>query len=185
MTSIRAKIFSTAALFLALTAATSLRAQLPIDSNVWKERCTLLSNNADKIQNGTAPAVMVSATRGIPGPEFYTMAVNRAEDQDHYVACTFYYMAALAERNGNGGKRDDKIVQADAILAASELRMAQHQHLTMAQHVKRFEMKATTLASTLTLDQQQSHAVLVAGTTFPITLTADNDPLLQPVASLR
>jgi len=163
---------------LLLTASTTLHAQLPVDSGTWKARCLLLSSNAANIQAGKTPAALVAATRGLPGADFYTMAVNRSQDGDRYVACTYYYAAAIAERAGNAGKHDYTAAYNDTVLAAAELRLAHHQHLTMTQHVKRFEMKVNASTTSLTLNSEQSQKIQDAGGTFPITLEVSNDPLL-------
>ncbi len=170
---------------LLLTAATTLQAQLPRDSGTWKARCTLLSNNAANIQAGKTPAGLVAATRGIPGQDFYTMAVDRSEAGERYVACTYFYAAAIAYRAGNGGNHDYKSSYNDTVLAAAEVRLAHHQHLTMTQHAKRIEAKAQNFGKTLTLNGDASQKVQDAGSTFPITLDTANDPLLTPVASTR
>jgi len=168
--------------FLLSTAAT-LNAQLPVDSSVWRARCALLSSHAADIQAGKIPPALVAATRGLPGPDFYTMAVNRSQDDDHYVACTFYYAAAISERAGNSGKHDYNAAYNDTVLAAAELRLANHRHLTMTQHVKRFEMKVNASTQSLSLDAEQSQKIRDAGGTFPITLEVANDPLLKPVST--
>src|ERR1700679_35345 len=90
----------------AFSVASTLHAQLPQNNEAWKTRCTLLASSASAIENGNPPAVLVASTRGLASHPFYVLAVDRAQADQHYVACTLYYMAAISAKLGNGGKAD-------------------------------------------------------------------------------
>ena len=170
--------FRLAAVLLLAGTAVSLHAQLPGDSEAYKARCALLASQSNAVLSGTTPAALVSATRSIRGDKFYALAVNRSQAGYHYIACTLYSLAAIAERAGNSGQHNYKAANDDLILAAAELRLAHHQHLLMAQHVKRVEMKIDAIGSTLSLNSDETGQVLDAAGTTPITL-APPDPALQ------
>jgi hypothetical protein len=167
MSSLRASSFACIVLaFATVTAA----AQLPVDNGVWRDRCNLLSSQANATLSGATPAPLVNATRGISAGKFHAMAVNRAQAGDHYVACTMYSLAAISARAGNGGVHDYKTANNNVVLAAAELRLAHHQHLLMVQHLKRVEMKIDALGTTLSLNASESSDVIAAASTTPITL---------------
>jgi hypothetical protein len=167
MGSLRASSFACILLSFAVVTAA---AQLPVDNGVWRDRCNLLASQSHATLSGATPALLITATRGIPADKFYAMAVNRAQAGDHYVACTMYSLAAISARAGNGGTHDYTTANNDVILAAAELRLAHHQHLLMAQHLKRVEMKIDALGTTLSLNANESGQVIAAASTTPITL---------------
>jgi hypothetical protein len=159
------------ALSLLLSVSAALHAQLPTDSNAWKSRCNLLQANSAKIVDGTAPATLVSATRGVPGYDYFVLAVNRAQAGQHYAACTMYYLAAIAEHAGNGGKTDTVASSNYAVVGGSEWKLAQHHHLRMHEHVVRVKLKVEELTGKpLSLTPPQTSAVLDAASTTPIAL---------------
>ena len=147
----------------------AVHAQLPVNNDVWKTRCNVLANAAK--QGSATPAVFVSATRGIPGQKFYALAVDRGQAGEHYVACALYFLSAISEQHGNGGKADPKAANSDAILAGAELKLARHQHLSMTEHLKRVEMKVETLSTPLGLTSDETAAVITASTTMPLSAT--------------
>ncbi len=79
---------------------TVMHAAVAAEHDAWKTRCNLLAASASSIQNGTPPSVLSAATRGVASRPYYVLAVNRAENDQHFVACTLYYMAAIAARQG-------------------------------------------------------------------------------------
>ena len=171
------KSFSTSlrrivACMIALGAFTALHAQLPVNNNVWKDRCNLLAASAGSIQSSTPPAALVAITRGVPARGFLVLGVDRAQAGQHYVACTMYYLAAIAERAGNGVTPNPIAATNDAIVAGSEFKLARGHHLNMHEHVTRVKMKVEEITGQpLSLTPPETTAVLDASSTMPVSLT--------------
>jgi hypothetical protein len=110
-------------------------AQEPIDNDTWKQRCTTLAASADAIDKGSAPAALLLTTRGIAGSKFAAIAHERGNAGQHYIACTLYYTAAIAEYQGNDGKVDPAKAHGDAAQGAIELKLATGQVLTFKEKV--------------------------------------------------
>jgi hypothetical protein len=140
---------------------------------VWKDRCNLLANYSTQIQNGQISPALASMTRGVPARGYLVLAVDRAQAKQHYVACTMYYLAAIAERQGNGGVQADPLTSTKyAVIGGSELKLARGRHLNMHEHMVRVKMKMDeATGQPLTLTPPQTTAVLDASTTMPITLS--------------
>ena len=152
--------------------STALRAQLPQNNEAWKSRCNLLAASATAIQNGNPPAALLAATRGVNSHPFYVLAVDRAQADQHYVACTLFYMAAMSARAGNGGKPYLTAASDYAILAGAEAKDARGESLTFSERYKRLQMKASGLTGKpLTSTPAETSAVIDASTTMPLTLT--------------
>jgi hypothetical protein len=146
-------------------------AQLPTNSGVWKDRCNLLASNSGAIQNGQIPPALAAMTHGVAARGYFVLAVDRAQAKQHYVACTMYYLAAIAERQGNGAKPDLLASTNDAVVGGSELKLARGHHLNMHEHVTRVRMKVEEMrGQPLALSPPQTTAVLDASTTMPISL---------------
>jgi hypothetical protein len=114
--------FCTGILFILAGPCPSAHAQAPTDNDAWKSRCLALSANADSIDKGSASTELQQGTKGIAGAKFAAVAHERGGAGQHYVACTLYYTAAIAERMGNEGKPDPSRAHADTILAGIELK---------------------------------------------------------------
>ena len=152
--------------------STALHAQLPRNNEAWKTRCNLLAASATALQNGNPPAVLVASTRGVSSHPFYVLAVKRAQADQHYVACTLYYMAAISARAGNGGKPDLAAASDYAVLAGAEAKDARGESLTMSERFKRLQIKTSGLTGkSLTSTPAETSAVIDASTTMPLTLT--------------
>jgi hypothetical protein len=184
MKSFSATLCRIAGVAVLLGAATAASAQLPKDSEVWKDRCNLMTASATAIQNGNPPAQLVAATKGISSRGFLVMAINRGQDGDHYVACTMYYMASMAEHSGNGGAKPDPLMATNyAVVAGSEERLARHLHLHMHQHVVRMKLKVEEMTGQpMTTSPEVTQAVLDAAGTAPITLDGGMPPANQQAA---
>ena len=157
---------------LALGASTALHAQLPQNNEAWKTRCNLLAASAGAIENGHPPAILVAATRGVASYPYYVLAVDRSQADQHYVACTLFYMAAISARAGNGGKTDLSAADDYAILAGAEVKDARGESLTMTERFKRLGIKASAITGkSLTSTPAETMAVIDASTTMPLTLT--------------
>ena len=159
-------------LFLLAVTAAAVHAQLPVNNDAWKSRCALLSASSKEIEDGNPPASLIAATRGVAGKSFYVIALNRAQANQHYVACTLYYLAAIAEHQGNGGKADPSTSSDDATLASAEAKEARGESVSLYESWKRFLMKFSGLSgTTLTVTADESEAVLNAASTMPLSLT--------------
>ena len=99
-------------------------AQEPVDNDVWKSRCLMLSAQSEAIDKGSAPPELLQTTRGIPGVKFAAVGQGRANAGQHYIACTMYYTAAMAEHMGNGGKIDTGRAHTYLVLAGAEAKRA-------------------------------------------------------------
>lgn len=84
--------------------AVRAHAQLPVDSDTWKARCLYLNTNAAAIDKGSATPELLAITHGITADKFAAVAHERSNAGQHYIACTLYYAAAMADHMGNGGK---------------------------------------------------------------------------------
>ena len=146
--------------------------QLPVNNDTWKTRCSVLASAAPAIVNGSTPSALVSATRGVAGRPFYVLAVNRAEAEQHYVACTMYYLAAISARTGNGGKVDADAANDYTVLAGSELKLAKGQSLSFSETFKRLQIKVSGLTgTTMTLTPNETSAAIEAATTMPLSVS--------------
>jgi hypothetical protein len=154
-----------------LLAAAAAHAQLPTDSQPWKDRCNLLASASAAIGSGHVPPMLNRVTRGVPSHGFLVLAVDRAQQGQHYVACTLYYLAAVADRAGNGGTPIPAQAFDEAIIGGSELKLAHHRHLNMTEHEKRIKFKVEELTGKpLSLTPDQTQAVIDASSTMPITM---------------
>jgi hypothetical protein len=154
-----------------LLTAAAAHAQLPTDSQPWKDRCNLMSSEAAAIRTGRVPTMFTSATRGVPSHSFLVLAVNRAQNGQHYLACTLYYMAAVADRAGNGSAPNAEQAFDEAIIGGSELKLAHHRHLNMTEHEKRIKFKVEEMTGApLSLTPDQTQAAVDAASTMPLTM---------------
>jgi hypothetical protein len=121
-------------------------AQEPLDNETWKQRCTALNASATAIDSGAAPAALLQTTKGIAGAKFAAVAHERGSAGQHYIACTLYYTAAIAEYAGTGGKVEPSKAHTFAGLAAIELKRATGQPLTFKEKMGNtsHDMKAIT-----------------------------------------
>jgi hypothetical protein len=162
---------STATLAIVLGATVATYAQMPVNNDTWKTRCNVLATSAPAIVNGSTPAALVSATRGVAGRPFFVLGVDRSQADQHYVACTMYYLAAISARTGNGGKADPDAADKYGILAAAELKLAHGESLSFTEQFKRLQVKFSGLTGeTLTLTPNETSSAIDAATTMPLTI---------------
>jgi hypothetical protein len=95
-----------------------------VDNDLWKSRCLSLSAQSDAIDKGSAPPELLQTTHGIPGAKFAAVGDGRAHAGQHYIACTMYYTAAMADHMGNGGKVDAGRAHTYIVLAGAEAKRA-------------------------------------------------------------
>ncbi len=162
-------VFRFACTFALLTSSFALHAQLPRDNEAWKLRCNLLQANNAAIAAGHAPVPLVQGTRGLPGLQYMTFGFDRREAAQHNVACVFFYMGAIAEGAGNGGKPDLAKARAHAEVALAEFQQVHGQKVPISERMKRFDAKlGQTRASDISAEQ--ATAILNAASTMPVTL---------------
>ncbi len=162
------KWLSYALAFAALSfSAAAAHAQMPEDNAAWTARCAMLNSLATQIDGGHVPASLAAGTHGVPSIEFATFGFDRSRASEHNVACTMFFMAAIAERNGNGAAANPKTAHNLLVVAQSEVALAHKVKVTTLQHMKRGEEEAKQVkAKSLTADQ--SSAVLAAADTLPL-----------------
>ena len=156
-------------LALLLASAPSMHAQMPNDNQTWKARCETLAAVQATIDAGAMTPKLVATTHGIPGSDFTMLALDRAHGEQHAVACTLFYMAAIAERNGNGGHGVDSLAAENrAILAHAEFLKLHNQPVPMSASLRLTGVEARHLLVP-TPNEDQVRAVLTAATTMPLT----------------
>jgi hypothetical protein len=112
------------ALSLLSVLAARVYAQEPVDNDTWKSRCLQLSSQSDAIDKGSAPPELLQTTHGVAGSKFAAVASERGNAGQHYIACTLYFTAALAEHQGNGGKVEPGRAHTDIVLGGAEAKRA-------------------------------------------------------------
>ncbi len=161
---------SLATLAVAAGTVVAAHAQLPVDNPVWKTRCNLLAASAADINKGATPASLVAATRGVGGAKFLSLAAEASNDGNHTVACTLFYLSAIADRAGNGGKTDASAADTASTLAASEVKLLHGGSLSMSDHMTWTGLKFTLMrASAVT--SNEAIAALDAAQTMPLSLS--------------
>lgn len=161
---------ATAALLLAATAARA-HAQMPTDNDTWKARCSALTSEASDL-NHLSPAVL-SLTRGVQASKFQTFAFDRQAAGQHQVACTLFFMAAIANAHADASAAQDSLLMANL-----ELKGMRGQSASFSEGFARTRIKAVELTRpSLTLDDEQK--VVLAATTIPFN-TASVSP--RPVS---
>jgi hypothetical protein len=135
--SLQHRFFYCLTLLLLTSLGVRLYAQEPMDNDVWKSRCLALGAQADAIDKGSAPPELLQSTHGVPGAKFAAVGYERGVAGQHYIACTMYYTAALAEHQGNGGKIDPGRAHTDIVLAGAEAKRASGLPLTFKEKMDR------------------------------------------------
>jgi hypothetical protein len=167
-------------LFLALPVvlfvASSMHAQEPLDSDAWKSRCLALNSAAESIDKGSATPELLSTTKAIAGAKFAAVAHERAGAGQHYIACTLYYTAAMAERMGNGGKIDPAKSHSDVILGGIELKHATGEALTFKEKMEATSGKVTGSVKNNQLSPVEVAAVFAAFSDAPTDVAKPPPP---------
>jgi hypothetical protein len=152
--------FLTAAATL-LLASTALHAQMPVDNDTWKARCGAVASMANL--DHLSPQV-VALTKGVDGPKFTTFAFDRQAAGQHNVACTLFYLGAIA----NAAKADASEAKDAATMAALEIKAIHNQEPSWSESMVRVKVKAKEITRpALSLADEQ--AVMAAATTIPFT----------------
>ena len=76
-----------------------------------------------------------------PARSFAAVGAERANAGQHYIACTMYFTAALAEHMGNGGKIDPGRGHTDIVLGGAEAKRASGIPLSFREKMDRTSTK--------------------------------------------
>ncbi len=148
------------------------QAQMPVDNLAWKGRCIRLNAMKGAIEAPVLDPALAQSAQGVTSEKFMTMGFDRARAKEHYVACTMFYMAAIAQRAGNGGvKPNPRSAHNLDVVALAEYQLAQQQKLTMVEHVKRAEVELKEVAAK-PLTAEDSAQIIHAASVLPVTSEA-------------
>jgi len=163
------KLFASTFLSLSLLflMVSTARAQEQTDSDVWRSRCVALNAAADSIDKGFPPQALLGTTKGIAGAKFAAVAHERGLAGQHYIACTLYYTAAMAERLGNDGKIDLSKAHSYVFLGGIELKRSTGQSLSFKEKTELTSGKVTGSSKAGTLSPVETAAVFAAFTDAP------------------
>jgi hypothetical protein len=168
--------FSGLLLALPLLVIRPAHAQEPVDSDAWKSRCLALNTAAESIDKGSATPELLATTKGIAGAKFAAVAHERAGAGQHYIACTLYYTAAMAERMGNGGKIDPAKSHSDVFFGGIELKHATGEALTFKEKMEATSGKVTGSVKSSQLSPVEVAAVFAAFSDAPTDVAKPPPP---------
>jgi hypothetical protein len=131
----RIHFLSAAATLLLSSVAATLHAQMPVDNDTWKARCGAVASMADI--DHLNPQV-VSLTHGVDGAKFTTFAFDRQAAGQHNVACTLFYLGAIA----NAGKGNTSDAKDAAVMASLEVKALHNQEPSWTESMIRVNVMA-------------------------------------------
>src|SRR5579875_2255224 len=137
---IRNLLASSAAALLLTAGVARAHAQMPSDNDTWKARCSTLAAQAADL-NHLSPSVS-ALTRGVAGSKFQTFAFDRQAAGQHQVACTLFFLAAIANQTGSGAKADTSAAQDSLLMANLELKGMKGQSASFSESFARTRIKA-------------------------------------------
>lgn len=154
-------VFASIAAALVLSAAsTAAHAQMPVDNDTWRARCTALSDFTADLSHLT-PGVM-AMTRGVEGSKFQTFAFDRQAAGQHNVACALFFLAAIA----NQSARDEVGARDAALMAVLEVKGMRNQSVSFSESLTRTKVKAIEIRRpVLTIPDEEK--IMLAATTIP------------------
>jgi hypothetical protein len=170
--------FRFAAAFVALfclSAGMALHAQMPTDNDTWKARCNALASVSD-ITHPTPQ--IVALTRGVAGSKFRTFGFDRDAAGQHKVACTLFFLGAVADQAGNGGKQDSSSAEDNATLARLQIKAMHGESPTFSERITVAKVKALEVTRPA-LTQADEENVMNAATTIPFTSLGVNTASLH------
>lgn len=176
MKTARAVTFAAALPLLGLALSSS--AQMPTDNDTWKKRCEVL-RDADPTARGVVPAWLQTAPQAVPGPRWTTFGFDRAHARQSYVACTFFYLGAIADHNHGNAHADRVHAHESAVMGKIMDKAARHEKITPREKLTKGHAEAAEIPKpALTIPEEE--AMLAAATTMPLESPADNPPPPQP-----
>ena len=155
--------FATVAAALLVSASSvAALAQMPSDNDTWKARCSVLAAQAADLSHIT-PSVE-ALTRGVAGSKFQTFGFDREAAGQHQVACTMFYLAAIANQAGH----DASAAKDAQLLANLEIKTTHGQPPSFSEGITRTKVKAIEITHpALTLSDEEK--IVSAATTIPFT----------------
>lgn len=169
---IRFRFAVVAAALFCLLGGISAHAQMPTDNDTWKARCSALASLNDL--NHPTPQ-LVALTRGIPGAKFVTFGFDRDAAGQHNVACTLFFLGAIAEQAGNGAAPNASVAQDDLVLADLQVKTLHNQSATFSERFTSMKAKAMQIMQPA-LTETDEENVMNAATTIPFSDLAALDP---------
>lgn len=161
-----ARLVCLAALPFCAAAALPAHSQMPTDNDAWKHRCEVL-RDADPNGRGTVPAWLTKAPGTVPGPRWTTFGWDRSRANQPYVACTFFYLGAIADHNRNKGHADHVHAHESAVMGRIEDKLARHEDVTTREKLTRTHAEAAEIPKpALTIPEEE--AMVTAATTMPL-----------------
>lgn len=166
------RLASVAAALLVSASSVAAHAQMPADNDTWKARCSVLAAQAADL-NHITPSV-AALTKGVSGSKFQTFGFDRQAAGQHQVACTMFYLAAIANQAGNNAS-----AAKDAqLLANLEVKATRGQEPSFTENLTRTKVKAIEITHpALTLSDEEK--IVLAATTIPFTSASAS---VKPVA---
>lgn len=155
------------AMLLPVMGASVVRAQMPMDNDAWQQRCDVL-RNADPSARGTVPTWLREAPKGVPGPQFTTFGWDRLRARQPYVACTFFYLGAIADHNGPKNHADRVHAHESATMGRIAAQMAHHQPVSVREKMTRAHAEAAEIPKP-PLTEAEEEAIVAAASTVPLT----------------
>ena len=139
---------------------------MPTDNDAWKHRCEVL-RDADPNGRGTVPAWLTKAPGDVAGPRWTTFGWDRARAGQPYVACTFFYLGAIADHNRNKGHADHVHAHESAVMGRIEDKMARHEPVTAREKLTKTHAEAAEIPkAALTVPEEE--AMVAAAGTMPL-----------------
>jgi hypothetical protein len=155
------------AAFLLMAGGAAARAQMPTDNDAWKARCDTL-RNADPTGRGNVPAWLRQAPKGIPGPQFTTFGWDRLRATQPYVACTFFYLGAIADHNAPRTHANHVHAHESAVMGRIAAQTGHHQQVSVREGLTRAHAEAAEIPKPpLTIPEEE--AIVAAASTMPLT----------------
>jgi len=175
------RLATVSAAILLATASAALHAQMPTDNDAWKGGCNTLRS----VDLSHLSPASIAMTRGVPASKFVTFGFDRDAAGQHQVACTLFYLGAIAAQAGNGAKADTTASAHDvAVLAQLQVKAMSHQEPSFAESMTRMKMKAYEIKQpALTVAEEER--VLNAATTIQFTAAVPSRPAQMETANLR
>ena len=171
--------FATVAAALLISASSvAAHAQMPADNDSWKARCSTLAAQAADL-NHLTPSI-AALTRGVAGSKFQTFGFDRQAAGQHQVACTMFYLAAIANQAGH----DNSAAHDAQVLASLEIKTAHGQEASFTESLTRTKIKAIEITHpALTLADEEK--IVVAATTIPFTTASVKPVTMTGAAHLK
>lgn len=154
------------AMLLPVLGAVVARAQMPMDNDAWQQRCDVL-RNADPSARGIVPAWLRHAPQNVPGPAYTTFGWDRLRAHQLYVACTFFYLGAIADHNGPRTHADHVHAHESATMGRIASQLAHHQRVSVREGLTRAHAEAAEIPKPpLTVAEEE--AIVAAASTMPL-----------------